>query len=128
MTHHYAVIMAGGSGTRLWPLSRRNRPKQVLKLFDKSLIRIAVDWLSTASLFKPEEIHIVAIDEHRDALLAEVPELPTQNFIGEPMARDTAAAVGLAAVTIHQRDPDSIMSIFTADHLMANHDPFRFAV
>src|SRR2546430_17148838 len=94
MSNHYAVIMAGGSGTRLWPLSRRNRPKQVLRLFgDRSLLRLSFDRLR--SFLRPDQIFLIALDEHREAYLAELPELPPANFIGEPVGRDTAAAVGL---------------------------------
>ncbi len=117
MSNQYAVIMAGGSGTRLWPLSRRLRPKQLLKLVGgRSLLRHALD--RAAALFPIEDTFVVAGQEHRDLILAEAPELPAANFIGEPIGRNTANAIGLAAAVLHHRDPDGVMAVFSADHII----------
>lgn len=112
-----AVIMAGGSGTRLWPLSRRDRPKQLLNIIEgRSLIRHAYERLR--DLVPAEDIHVIALAEHIPAISRELPELPPENLLGEPMARDTAAAIALAAAVLGERDPQTIMGVFTADHLI----------
>lgn len=112
-----AVIMAGGSGTRLWPLSRQDRPKQLLNIIEgRSLIRHAYERL--CDLVPAEDIHVIALAEHLAAIARELPELPPENLLGEPMARDTAAAIALAAAVLDQRDSGTIMGVFTADHLI----------
>ena len=123
----HAVIMAGGAGTRLWPLSRSARPKQLLKLFGgKSLLGEAYD--RVAKLVPPEAIHIITNRMHLDLIAKELPDLPADNLIGEPQGRDTANAVGLAAAVLRQRDPDAVMGIFTADHIIRPMDNFVAAV
>jgi mannose-1-phosphate guanylyltransferase len=113
----YAVIMAGGRGTRLWPLSRQDRPKQLLRLFEgKSLLRHAFERLRT--LFPPEQIYIVAAREHIQAVEEDLPELPKDNILGEPAIRDTANAICLAAAILHHNDSDAVVGIFTADHII----------
>jgi len=119
--------MAGGSGTRLWPLSRRNRPKQLLKIHDgKSLIRHSFDRL--AAFLPPADIHVVALAEHCAAIMAELPELPPENFIGEPCGRDTAAAIALSAAILRERRGDCTMGVFTADHFITPVERFVAAV
>ncbi len=118
-----AVIMAGGSGTRLWPLSRRRRPKQLLRIIEgRSLIYRAYERLNLA--FSPKDIYVIALDEHLPALRDELPALPADNFIGEPQGRDTANAIALSAAILHEKDPDTIMGVFTADHLIRPADRF----
>lgn len=109
--------MAGGSGTRLWPLSRANHPKQLLRLVGgKSLLRLSFERLRP--LLPPNDIWVIAGDTHRDAILAELPELPRDNFIGEPVGRDTAAAVALSAAVVDARHPGATLGVFTADHVI----------
>ena len=113
---YYAVIIAGGSGTRLWPLSRRSRSKQSLKLVgDRTMFQHAVDRL--APLFQPDQIFVVTREDQSALLSSQVPELPLSNFINEPVGRGTAPAIGLAAVHLRQMDPEAIMAVLTADHL-----------
>jgi len=122
--HFYAVIMAGGGGTRLWPISRRSKPKQLLRLFkNQSLFQISVNRLK--DLFPPENIFVVTVEEQAQALMEQCPEIPATNFLLEPMPRGTASVVGLAAVAIAEIDPDAVMAVLTADHFIRDEVKFR---
>jgi mannose-1-phosphate guanylyltransferase len=122
--HYYAVIMAGGSGSRLWPLSRHNRPKQSLSIIgNRSMFQHAVDRLS--GLFPHERILIVTVADQVDLLREATPEIPEENYIIEPLPRGTASVVGLAAIAIKAFDPQATMAILTADHLIANESQLR---
>lgn len=115
----YAVIMAGGGGTRLWPLSRKACPKQMLQLFNgKSLFEIALKRLQ--GLFDPNHIFVVTVADQVEVLNHLAPELPRGNFLIEPMPRGTAAVVAMAAACIKKIDPDGITAILTADHFIQN--------
>ena len=123
----HAVIMAGGAGTRMWPLSRRKRPKHFLKLIDgKSLMRSSFERL--VSFLPPEQINVITSTAHLDLVAEEIPELPPENLIGEPAVRDTANAVGLSAFILHERDPEGVMGIFTADHIIKPVDRYKAAL
>jgi mannose-1-phosphate guanylyltransferase len=127
VSNFYALIMAGGSGTRLWPLSRQNQPKQAVELIDnRTMFQHAVDRLDT--LLPPERVLVVTAREYVEALAAQTPELPHENFIVEPMARGTAGAIGLAAVHLKRRDPEAVMAVLTADHYIRDVDKFRRAL
>ena len=120
---YYAVIMAGGSGTRLWPLSRKNRPKQALALVgEKTMFQIAVE--RVRPIFPLDRILVVTRREHASILMTQVPDLPVENFILESEGRGTAPAIGLAAIHLQQRDPDATMAILTADHFISNTGQF----
>ncbi|MBT3277785.1 MAG: mannose-1-phosphate guanylyltransferase [Phycisphaerales bacterium] len=113
----YAVILAGGSGKRLWPMSRTKRPKQILPLLEgKSLLTAAVERLD--GLFEPEEILVVTSQAYMEEVRACVPGIPEENLIAEPCQRNTAAAIGYAAHIVNQREPGATMAIFTADHMI----------
>jgi mannose-1-phosphate guanylyltransferase len=120
----YALIMAGGTGTRLWPVSRRDRPKQSLKLIgNRTMFEHAIDRI--APVFQPEQIFVVAGSEHVPDLADQAPELPSENFIVEPVGRGTAPAIGLGAIHLRRHDPDAVMAVLTADHFIADVERFR---
>jgi mannose-1-phosphate guanylyltransferase len=122
--HYYAVIMAGGGGTRLWPLSRKSRPKQMLSLFgERSLFQTAVRRLE--GLFPPERILVVTVQDQAADLQSQAPQIPAENYLLEPLPRGTASVVGLAAVALQARDPQAVMAILTSDHYIGNEERFR---
>ncbi|MBW8002462.1 MAG: mannose-1-phosphate guanylyltransferase [Planctomycetes bacterium] len=113
----YVVVMAGGTGKRLWPLSRKKRPKQVLKLLDgETLLNHCYNRL--APVFDKENIIILTNVNYVDIVRESLPELPPENVIAEPDVRDTASAIGLAAAILTAKDPDATMAIVTADQLI----------
>lgn len=121
---YYAVIMAGGSGTRLWPLSRKERPKQMLHLIEeRSMFQTSVERLQ--GLFTYDRILVVTVEEQAAKLRQQCPQIPGENFLIEPMPRGTASVVGLAAVALQQRDPQALMAILTSDHHIGNEVRFR---
>jgi mannose-1-phosphate guanylyltransferase len=127
MEHYYALIMAGGGGTRLWPMSRGATPKQFLPLVESdSMFRVSVSRL--APLFTPDRIYIVAGERYADSLRADAPEIPEANFIFEPSARDSGPAAALGAAVIAKRDPQATIAILTADHHIADKAGFRSAL
>jgi mannose-1-phosphate guanylyltransferase len=124
----HAVIPAGGSGTRLWPLSRADHPKFLLPLTGStgSLLQATVQRL--APLVAPEQTLIVTGQPHAAAVAAQLPGLPPENILAEPSPRDSGPAIGLAAAVIARRDPDAVMGSFAADHLVQQLDQFAGAV
>lgn len=123
----YALIMAGGIGTRLWPLSRANQPKQALQLIgDRTMFQHSVDRLSP--LFKYENIFVVTRAEHASILAGQVPELPAANFIIEPEGRGTAPAIALGAIHLRRHDPQATMAVVTADHYISKKEDFQKAL
>ncbi|MGD8634817.1 MAG: sugar phosphate nucleotidyltransferase, partial [Anaerolineales bacterium] len=122
--HFYAAIMAGGGGTRLWPLSRRSRPKQSLALIgERTLFQLAVD--RVRPLIPLERIFVMTGVDQAAMLKEQYPQIPADNFLLEPEPKGTAAAIGLAAVHIEAVDPDGIMACLTADHFIKNEVEFR---
>ena len=117
MKHVYGLILAGGRGTRFWPKSRRSSAKQVLSLFgDRSLIQQTIDRLRP--VLPPERIWILTNDHLRDEIVRQLPEVPKRQILAEPAQRNTAPAIGLAAQILHGIDPESIMGVFPADHVI----------
>ena len=120
----YGVIMAGGSGKRLWPLSRGNTPKQLLPVGGgQSLLRISYDRL--AGFLPAGQIYVCTGEAYRDLILKEIPELPPENLLGEPEGRDTANAVGFPAAVLHKKDADAVFTVVTADHVITPVELFR---
>ncbi len=119
----YAVIMAGGSGTRLWPMSRDAMPKQLLPFINgQSLVQIAIQRLE--GLVPSAQRYICAANKQESLMRQALPELGTNQFLGEPCARDTLNAVGFSAAILSKNDPDAVIAIFTADHIIEPIAPF----
>ncbi len=122
--HFYALIMAGGVGSRLWPLSRQRSPKQVLPLMGElSMFAMAVGRLQP--LLTPENVLVVVGEEQVELLKAEGTGVPDRNYVVEPEGRGTAPAIALSAITLRRRDPDAIMAVLTADHFIGDDEGFR---
>jgi mannose-1-phosphate guanylyltransferase len=127
MNHTYAVIMAGGGGTRLWPVSRKNKPKQLLPLLgEETLFQSTVARLS--NLFPPERILVVTVAEQMTDMREQAPFIPSENYLIEPAPRGTASVVGFAAAILHQRDPKAVMVILPSDHHIRNRDLFHYLI
>ena len=125
MEHTYAVIMAGGGGTRLWPVSRKGRPKQLLPLIgQETLFQSTVQRLE--DLFPSERILVVTVEDQAREMVQQVPSIPKENYILEPAPRGTASVVGLAAAILQKRDPDASMAILPSDHFIRNRDLFHY--
>ncbi len=116
--------MAGGVGTRLWPFSRHNNPKQSLKLVgERTMFEHTIDRI--APLFQSEQIFVVTDAKQVKLLMEQAPELPSENFIIEPQGRGTAPCIGLGAIHLHRQDPEAVMAVLTADHFIADTECFR---
>jgi mannose-1-phosphate guanylyltransferase len=123
----YAVIMAGGTGKRLWPLSRESRPKQVLKLFDgQTLLRRCFERLR--SMFDHRNILVLTNAAYAEVVRENLPELPRANVIAEPAVRDTSGAIGLAATVLNKYDSNATMAVVTADQLIEPDAVFQAAM
>ena len=123
----HAVILAGGSGTRFWPLSRAKKPKQFLSLVtDRALI--AETFLRVEPLCPPERTWVVCGRDHVAGVRAALPQLPADHLIAEPAARNTAPAIGLACVQVLRADPDATVAVLPSDHHVARPDAFRAAL
>jgi mannose-1-phosphate guanylyltransferase len=116
--------MAGGTGSRLWPVSRRDTPKQSLRLVgERTMFQSAIDRI--APLFRPDRILVVAGAGHQPTLSQQAPELLAGSFVSEPEGRGTAPCIGLAAVHLRRRDPDAVMAVLTADQVIQDAARFR---
>jgi len=120
----HAVILAGGSGTRFWPLSRGGRPKQFLRLLDeRTLLRTTADRLR--GLVPPERLWVVTHERFAAETARELPELPPAQLLAEPEGRDTAAAIAWAALELERRDGAAVMAVLPADHAISQEGAFR---
>ena len=120
----YGVVLAGGTGTRLWPLSRAGHPKFLHPLTgtEASLLQATVDRLDT--LTSPERLFVVTGVAHAAAVSRQLTAMPEQNLLVEPSPRDSCAAIALAAAVIARRDPEAIMGSFASDHLITDKEAF----
>jgi mannose-1-phosphate guanylyltransferase len=118
------IIFAGGVGTRLWPLSRKNTPKQFEKIIDdKSTLQLAFERI--APILQPEDVYISSGIRYKEIILSQLPQIPRENFIFEPEMRDIGAAVGLMAAILAKSYPDEPLMILWSDHLVKNIEVFR---
>ncbi len=123
MMCRYAVIMAGGRGERFWPLSTSKRPKQLLALVGGApLIAQAVDRIE--GLIPPENVFVVTSAGLIDATIMAAPQIPPENIFGEPIGRDTAAAIACGAALVKAKDPTAVFAVFTADQVVGDPDLF----
>lgn len=125
----YAMIMAGGAGTRLWPMSRKTEPKQLIKFIQaeggaqRSLLEIAAGRLE--GLVDPKRRFICTSEGYRSVIRRDLPVFTDQQILGEPVGRDTVNAVGFAAAVLHKIDKNAIFAVLTADHIIEPDDVFR---
>ena len=123
----HAMIMAGGGGTRFWPRSRTNRPKQFLTFSgDRTLLQGTLDRI--VARVAPERIWVITGAAYVEEAARQLPELPRQKVVGEPFGRDTAACIGLGAALIARTDPDATMIVMPADHVIEPTSDFHRAV
>ena len=123
--NHYCIIMAGGAGTRLWPISRTDFPKQFIEVGNtgKSFLRTTYDRF--ADFFIPENIIVVTNSRYKNLVKQQIPELDDSNILAEPYSRNTAPCVAYATYTLLKRNPDAAMVVTPADHLIFDEDKFR---
>ena len=122
--HHYGVILAGGRGTRFWPRSRRQHPKQLMELWGgSSLLQQTVDRLS--SLIPLQNVWVFTSESLAQEVHRQLPEIPRFQVIAEPVQRNTAPCAGLAAELISLRDPEAVLGVFPSDHAVLKPAAFR---
>ena len=126
----YAMIMAGGAGTRLWPMSRKNKPKQLLPFITRpgddkprSLLELAAARLE--GLVEPDRRYICTSEAYREPIRQSLPQFTNDRILGEPVGRDTINAVGFAAAVFAKQDPDAVFAVLTADHIIEPDDIFQ---
>jgi len=117
------LIMAGGKGERLWPLSTSNQPKQFSMLFEKTFFQMTVE--RVLPLVGEDGVYVVTQERYKPEVLREVPSLPEKNIILEPEGKNTAPCIGLGALTVVQENPDEIMIVLPSDHLILEENLFR---
>src|SRR3954471_24142259 len=123
-TEAYALILAGGGGTRLWPASRRKRPKQLLTLGGSESL-LGATFRRTEAVFGRENILVVTAADQVEALRQVLPQLPPENLVAEPAARNTAAAVGLGAAVVARRaGAGAVLAVLPSDHHIGNEPAF----
>jgi mannose-1-phosphate guanylyltransferase len=120
----YVLVLSGGAGTRLWPLSRRDRPKQFLNLLgDRTLLQDTID--RVAEFVPNERIFVVAPPEHRALIHEQLPELAVDHLVVEPYPRGNAAAIGLAMAALAAFDPEAVVAVLPSDHVVGDRGQFR---
>ena len=122
--HHYVAIMAGGIGSRFWPMSRTNLPKQFLDILNsgKTLIQQTFDRYS--KVVPPENIFIITSLEYVDIVKEQLPNLPAENIVAEPSKKNTAPCIAYIAFKLYQKDPDALMIAAPSDNLILDTDEF----
>jgi mannose-1-phosphate guanylyltransferase len=122
--HAYAVILAGGSGTRFWPLSRRRHPKQLLELFGRGTL-LEQTAARIGNLIPAQRTYVFTSGLVRDEIVRRLPQIPGHQIVAEPAARNTAPTIGLAAHELLRRDPGAVMVVLPSDHVIRKPGAFR---
>src|ERR1017187_1449567 len=123
-SNFYPVILAGGRGTRFWPLSRKRRAKQLLPLNSaRSMIQETVERLEP--LAPSQRFWIISNQDLRDPIVQQLPDLDPKQVLAEPLGRNTAPAIGLAAFILERQDPEAVIGMFPSDHVISNEKAFR---
>ena len=123
----YAVIMAGGVGSRFWPRSKKKTPKQLIKIFgEQTMIQETVSRLE--GIVKTENIYVITNKVQMPGVLTQLSQLPVENIIEEPFGRNTAACIGLASVLIGKKDPDAVTIVLPADHIIDDREEFHITL
>src|SRR3990167_7647995 len=125
--HSYAVILAGGGGTRLWPKSRQKFPKHLVNIVGKETI-IKLTYNRIKPLFLSERILVITNHAQVDLLKEQLPEIPEENIIAEPLSKNTALAMGVAAAYVQKKDPEAVMIYLAADQMIEDEEVFRKTV
>lgn len=123
--HHYVVIMAGGIGSRFWPKSRTNFPKQFLDILNTGSTLIQSTYKRFASFILPENIYVVTSDEYVNIVKMQIPELPLQNILGEPSRKNTAPCLAYISFKLKELDPKASLIVAPSDHLIIDDTAFR---
>lgn len=127
-THFHAIIPAGGSGTRLWPLSRRATPKFLHDVLGLGRSLIQATWDRVAPIVGDDRVWVVTGDSHLEQVMQQLPEISRSKIVTEPSPKDSAAAIGLATMLIARKDPEAIVGSFSADHSITNVAEFRLVI
>ncbi|PWT77049.1 MAG: mannose-1-phosphate guanylyltransferase [Bacteroidetes bacterium] len=123
--HHYVVIMAGGIGSRFWPMSRQDYPKQFLDILNTGETLIQSTFHRFAAFIKPENIFVVTSNEYIKIVREQLPELPAVNVLGEPSRKNTAPCIAYISFKLQQKDPKASLIVAPADHLIQDKKAFN---
>jgi len=125
---YYCVIMAGGIGSRFWPLSKTERPKQFLDILGTGRTLLQQTYDRFHKIMSPDHIYVVSNMEYKEIIAEQLPEIPVENILLEPLRRNTAPCVDYANFRIHQKDPDAIVVVAPSDHLIIKEEEFLRSV
>ncbi len=128
MDHHYAIIMAGGVGTRFWPMSTTQHPKQFLDILGTGQTLLQQTYNRLLPLCKPENIYVVTSSSYESLVSQQLPNLPVENILCETARKNTAPCVAYASYKIHKKDPKAITIVAPSDHLIKKEDTFAKAI
>lgn len=128
MKNQYCVIMAGGVGSRFWPMSRTSHPKQFIDVLGMGRTLLQQTWDRALRICLPENIFVVTNESYRNLVREQIPQLQEDNILSEPARKNTAPCVAYAAWKIHSRNPDAVMLVAPSDHLITKESTFEKAI